>query len=309
FLDNATGSMSVEYGTVDLRTILENQEAGPSLSPGDILIVRTLADRRVHITLRGAFRTTGAFTLPAGSKVSDAIRLAGGVLPEAFPRGMRLFRKSEAEVAQQFLNDMIRRVEASIAVNRRAALEADEEARADAERDLARQEALLLQMRRASATGRMAGIDFPRILEGDANADIVLQDGDVLELPERPGAIRILGEVMTPGSIAFLPGLSVKELIRRSGGYTRQADKDAVFVVRADGSVVATAQGDTLAWDAERRSWTRATLSSIKLEEGDTVIIPADLRYRDSQRRIIRDWTQIMFQVAATIGTIAVIAK
>jgi len=121
--------------------------------------------------------------------------------------------------------------------------------------------------------------------------------------------VRILGEVMVPGSLVFSPGLTAKELIRRSGGITRQADEDSVFVVRADGSVVATAQGDTLAWDHERRRWARTTLSGLKLEEGDAVIIPADVRYQDSQRRIIRDWSQIMFQVAATVGTIAVLGK
>jgi hypothetical protein len=39
------------------------------------------------------------------------------------------------------------------------------------------------------------------------------------------------------------------------------------------------------------------------------VIIPADVRYKASGRVIARDWSQIMFQVAATVGTIAVLGK
>jgi hypothetical protein len=191
--------------------------------------MRTTADGRVRVTLAGQFRSTGTFIVPAGATLGQIAKLAGGTLPEAFPRGARLFRKQESEVAKPFLTDLLRRTETSLAINKRAALDAEDD--------------------------------------------------------------------------------EAKDVIKRSGGLTHQADEDAVFVGRADGSVIATAQGDTLAWDHERRRLTRTSLSGLKLLEGDAVIIPADVRYLDSNRRIVRDWTQIMFQVAATVGTIAVIAK
>lgn len=307
---DAQGARVTSSTAIDLRPILAGSEPGPELQPGDALMIRTTADARVRVTLIGQFRSTGTFTVPGGTTLGQVVTLSGGLLPEAFPRGARLFRVQEAEVAKQFLQDLVRRTETSLAINKRAALDADdEEGKADAARNLARQEVELIQLRQATATGRMAGIDLARILGGDVAVDQLLQDGDRLELPPRPGTVRILGEVMVPGSLVFVPGLTAKELIKRSGGLSRQADEDSVFVVRADGSVVATAQGDTLAWDRERRRWARTTLSGLKLEEGDAVIIPADVRYQDSNRRVIRDWTQIMFQVAATVGTIAVLGK
>ncbi len=307
---DASGQRTAVTITIDLRPILVGRETGVALQPGDSLIIRTTADARIRVVLKGQFRNTGTFTLPAGSTLGHAVQLAGGVMPEAFARGTKLFRVQEAEVAKQFLAELVRRTETTLAINKRAALDADDdEAKADAARNIARQETELVQLRQASATGRMAGVDLARILSGDAAADQVLQDGDRIELPAKPGSVRILGEVMVPGSLIFTGNLTAKELIRRSGGLSRQADEDAVFVVRADGSVVATAQGDTLAWDHERRRWARTTLSGLKLEEGDAVIIPADVRYQDSNRRIIRDWSQIMFQVAATVGTIAVLGN
>ena len=307
---DANGARSATTIAVDLRPILAGRETGPVLQPGDAVMVRSTADARVRVTLSGQFRSTGTFTIPAGSTLGQVVTLAGGLLPEAFPRGARLFRASEAEVAKQFLADLLRRTEVSLSINKHAALDADDdEAKTDAARNVARQEVALAQLRQATATGRMAGIDLGRILGGDATADQVLQDGDRLELPAKPGTVRILGEIMVPGSLVYATGLSAKDLIRRSGGLTRQADEDSVFVVRADGGVVASAQGDTLAWDHERRKWARTTLSGLKLEEGDAVIIPADVRFQDSTRRVARDWTQIMFQVAATVGTIAVLAK
>jgi protein involved in polysaccharide export with SLBB domain len=155
----------------------------------------------------------------------------------------------------------------------------------------------------------MGGVNLEQILAGKAEADQVLQNGDLIDLPPRPGTIRVLGEVMVPGSLVFVENLSVRDVIARSGGLTRQADEDSVFVARADGSVVATAQGNAVAWDPDRRRWQRTSLRGIKLQEGDAILVPAYVRYVDSSRRIVRDWTQIMFQIAATVGTIALVAK
>jgi polysaccharide biosynthesis/export protein len=304
------GQRTAQRLSIDLRPILREDLPGPQLQPGDAVVVRSTADARVRITLEGEFRNTGTFTVPAGTTIGQIISMAGGLLPEAFPRGARYFRMQEAEVAHAFLDDLIRRTEASLNVTKRSAMDApDDESKDEVARSVAKQESALIQLRQATATGRVAGIDFVRILANDATADQVLQDGDRLSMPPRPGTVRILGEIMMPGSLVLADELSVKDVVRRSGGYTRQADQEAVFVVRADGSVVASAQGDTLAWDHERRRWARTTLASLKLEEGDAVIIPADVRYKDTNRRVVRDWSQIMFQIAATVGTIAIVAK
>lgn len=303
------GARTAQTIPIDLRPVLEGKDQGMGLQSGDAVIIRSTSDARVRVSLSGHFRNTGVFTVPSGTTLGQLVALAGGIEPEAFPRGAKVFRVQEAEAAKQFINDLIRRAEVALAISNRASIEADEEAKDEASRNIARQEADLAQLRKSTATGRMAGIDLEGILAKRDGADIVLQDGDKVELPAKPGTVRILGEIMMPCSQVFAEGLSARELIRRSGGFTRQADQDSVFVVRADGSVVATAQGDTLAWDYERRRWARASLSSLKLLEGDAVIIPADVRYQDSTRRVVRDWTQIMFQVAATVGTIAVLGQ
>lgn len=309
YLD-AEGQRTAERLTIDLRPILREDRAGPALQTGDAVVIRAIADARVRVLLEGEFRNTGSFTVPAGTTIGQVVAMAGGPSPEAFVRGARYFRQQEALVAQEFIADLVRRSETSLEITKRSATDApDDEARTDIARDIARHEGELAQLRRATATGRVAGIDFARILAGDAAADQVLQDGDRLSMPPRPGTVRVLGEIMVPGSLVLAEGLSVKDVVRRSGGYTRQADQEAVFVVRADGSVVASAQGDTLSWDHERRRWARTSLASLKLLEGDAVIIPADVRYKESTTRVFRDWSQIMFQIAATVGTIAVVGN
>ena len=125
----------------------------------------------------------------------------------------------------------------------------------------------------------------------------------------RPGTVRVLGEVMTPGSIRFEDALQVQEVIQRSGGLTQQADENRIFVVRADGSVVASAAFSGTAWDPIDRRWVRTNIKKITLLEGDTVLVPPDLEYRINGMQLAKDWSQILFQVAATVGTIAVVGN
>jgi hypothetical protein len=97
--------------------------------------------------------------------------------------------------------------------------------------------------------------------------------------------------------------------MRRSGGLSQQADKKRTFVVRADGSVVAAAGFQGTYWDRNKRQWVRVSLDRIVLEEGDSVVVPPDLEYSPSGIVLAKDLSQILFQVAAAAGTVAVLAK
>jgi len=106
----------------------------------------------------------------------------------------------------------------------------------------------------------------------------------------------------------FGAGLNVRTLIARSGGYTQQADRRRVFVVRADGAVVATAAGRGLAWSGAKRGWISTKTTTVPLEEGDTATAPPDLTFKPSKMVIAKDLTQILFQIAVAAATVIAIA-
>jgi polysaccharide export outer membrane protein len=135
-----------------------------------------------------------------------------------------------------------------------------------------------------------------------------LRNGDVIDIPSRPGTVRVYGEVMSPTSLRFESNLKVDTVVARSGGYSQQADRQRVFVVRADGSVVATGSGKGTEWNTDKRSWMATTLSSISLREGDAVIVPPDLTYKPSWRVVAKDLTQILFQVSVAAATVIAVA-
>ncbi len=302
------GNRSVERARIDLKAVLLG-DPGPTLGSGDTLVIRRRADERVTVQLLGEVRNAGEFTVPAGTSLSAIIALAGGLTERAFPEGAALYRESEKAAAIEHLKDLAQRLEGAVTVNKRrlsdAPLDAD---RAGLQATIANQEAELVRIRTAQATGRLAGLHFADLIVGKAN-DLQLHRGDVLHVPTRPGTVRVLGEVMSPGSIRFEGEMRPSAMIQRSGGLTRHADEDRIYVVRADGTVVASANGHGTSWSSDERRYVRTSFRSLDLKEGDTVIVPPDLRYKESGLRIAKDITQILFQVAAATGTVAILAK
>ncbi len=69
-------------------------------------------------------------------------------------------------------------------------------------------------------------------------ADIEVRAGDTLVIPKRPGYVMVTGQVFNPTAVSFRPGRSAKWYLGQSGGPTQVADKKAIFVIRADGSVM-----------------------------------------------------------------------
>lgn len=69
-------------------------------------------------------------------------------------------------------------------------------------------------------------------------ADLVLEEGDVIIVPETPSTVTIAGAVMVPSAVLFVPGKNVGYYIDRSGGFTVDVAKDRVLLIRASGEVM-----------------------------------------------------------------------
>jgi len=100
----------------------------------------------------------------------------------------------------------------------------------------------------------------------DTAADITVRDGDELFIPKNPSTILVTGQVFNPTAIGVQDGRSARWYLSQAGGLTPMADKKAVFVVRADGSVI-SAKNNNDGW------WAGDPLS-VSLRSGDTVIVP-----------------------------------
>jgi hypothetical protein len=110
-------------------------------------------------------------------------------------------------------------------------------------------------------------IDLPRTLRSEtgSGADIVMRNGDLLVVPKYQQEVTVIGEVQNSTSHLYRPELGRDDYISLSGGVTRKADKSKIYVVKANGSVVAS----------EGNRWFRRG-DNVQIKPGDTVVVPMD---------------------------------
>jgi len=95
--------------------------------------------------------------------------------------------------------------------------------------------------------------------------DVTLRNGDELFIPKVKQEVTVVGEVQNSTAHLFRSGLSREDYIALSGGTTDRADIKRVYVVRADGSVIAS-KGRWLGRQGDA-----------SIQPGDTIVIPLDV--------------------------------
>jgi polysaccharide export outer membrane protein len=222
-----------------------------------------------------------------------------GLSSRAYVPGIRLLRKSLQVEQQQRLDGILERmkVEADRAAQNAAAGAVDSAAIELAKTQLEGNRRVISKLSAVKAEGRLvlargglrSGIELP---------DITLQDGDVLEVPERSQVVSVFGAVFNQSSFLYSPGASVDEYVRMAGGSTREADTSRVYVIRAGGEVVPVGKG-----------WVSGLLGSFGAVDalpGDTVVVPIDFeRVRLSKE--LRDWAQIFYQMSLGVAGLKVL--
>jgi len=109
--------------------------------------------------------------------------------------------------------------------------------------------------------------------------------------------MEVLGAVNNDNALIYRPGATVAEYLAQAGGPTRDADMRRIFVICADGSVVA---GLDSHW--------KSTMKSMRLMPGDAVVVPNRLYY-SSFLHGLRDWSQVFSQFALGVAAAKVLSE
>lgn len=141
-------------------------------------------------------------------------------------------------------------------------------------------QSLMAQIKGAKAVGRLV-IDLPRLESNPSGSmyDVVLHGGDMLGVPRYEQQVTVIGEVQTATSHLYNPKLTRDDYIGMSGGVTRRADRRKIYVVRANGSVVASGGG----------GWFQLSRSEVTIRPGDTIVVPLDTEHIPA----LPLWTQV----------------
>jgi len=225
------------------------------------------------------------------------LRRAGGITAEGYPFGAIFKRKEVKDSENKNARLLITKTQAQIMQNTAsktaAALTPEEAQFAKSEQSLGQGLLENLKAMQEMNEGRVVISITPNIEEwAGSNYDLLLQDGDSLIIPKRPQEVLILGEVHAPGAQIHLPGMTVSDYLARTGGVTRYADKDQIYVVQANGYSYGADSPPTVG-DLEKGT----------LHAGDTIFVPQKVE-RDAAMRNMKDILDMLFKTAVIFATI-----
>jgi len=258
-------SRKAELIKIDLRKVLENDAAANiPLQPFDYLMIKEvpLWGAQEEVEIAGEVRFPGRYPIHRGETLQSVMARAGGLTDLAFMEGAVFTREDLKQREKKQLETLAKRLETDIAA---VSLMAAQETGKDANQSLNVGQSLLANLRDAKPIGRLV-INLDRSMGAKAGSeqDIVLKDGDRLLVPRITQEVTVIGEVQSTTSHLFKRNLSRDEYIAMSGGLTPRADRNHIFVVRADGSVV-THSGN---------AWFNS--GGVDIKTGDTIVAPLD---------------------------------
>jgi polysaccharide export outer membrane protein len=276
------------------------------LMPGDVVTVFSKSDvgapierRATVVSLEGEFAHAGVYQARRGETLRGLVMRVGGLTPDAYIYGAEFTRESTRKEQEERLKKALNQLEEDVqraAASRARNVTSTEDAAA-LEQQAKAQQAIINRLRGLKPTGRIV-LQLPVHANAANLPDIALEDGDRLIVPARPATVSVFGSVFNESSFLYGPNKSVSDYISLAGGPRKEADKDSIYVIRADGSVVSNRNTGFLA----------ASLDSTQLMPGDAIVVPEDFT-RTTWTKDLKDWTQIFYQFGLGAAALKVIRQ
>jgi protein involved in polysaccharide export with SLBB domain len=267
-------------GDIGWREVTANEAATRKAQRGDVVrilsqvgIARPLRQQPVLVTVSGEVARPGRYYVQPGTQMAAVLAEAGGLTSEAFPYASVITRESVKHQQRLSYDRAIDDVELLLAsqpvtsVNRAQLVQPG---------NLALIRNIVDQLRRREPDGRLV-FDLP-VDAASLPGDLILENNDVVHIPARPVTVGVFGAVPSPASFAYRNGATVGDFVRSAGGVQKIGDRKEIFVVRANGTVL-----------ADRRS----VLNAPALP-GDLVYVPIDANRGEFWARL-RDITGTLF--------------
>lgn len=277
------------------KAVLENDLSNNILlQPGDVVTIFSKADIHVpvakqtkYVRLEGELQNVGVYSVEPGETLRQLVARVGGMTPDAYLYGAEFTRESTRIAQQKKKDEALDRMERDLersAAYRAQSLLSPEDA-ASVKVDVESRRAVLKKLREIKATGRIVLEMPPEAEQIKELPELALEDGDRFIVPAVPSTVSVIGAVYNENAFMFKPDKRVSDYLAQSGGTTRDADEDSLYVVHADGAISSKRQS----------GWLLGSLEGERLMPGDAVVVP-ERTEKVSWAKGIKDWTQILYQ-------------
>jgi protein involved in polysaccharide export with SLBB domain len=195
---------------------LETGSADIKLQSFDAVIVRKNPGYRTqtNVTVEGEVAFPGSYVLiNKNDRISDVIKRAGGLTLQAYQSGGYVTRKNNKTVVNQLNTEKINKIQETLKDTTKKVEE-------QVERSFDR-----------------IAIDVKKILLAPGSKeDFVLEEGDVITIPQEKMDVRISGQVLFPTRVVYQEHLNLKHYLGRAGGVTDNAKKSKIYVLYPNGN-------------------------------------------------------------------------
>lgn len=268
----ASGVTHVAISTVkDGESVFDyvtlEQLQGITITDGDVMTFKSdLNERNITVNISGIHSGPSALTVNRRATLSQVLDLIE-VDPEMSAyQSIYLKRESIAERQKASIQESLRRLEAEFLT---ASSSTDSESRIRA------QEAQLI----SNFVNKMTHIEPHGTLVVAQNgriADIALENDDTIVIPRNSPTVLVTGEVRLPRAFLWQSGLSPADYIKQAGGFSNNANRTLVLLVKLDGRVVEA--------------------SSSRIEPGDELIVLPEAPTKNLQ--LATSITDILYKIA-----------
>ena len=263
------GGLTGQHRAVPITAALAGDSgSNVPLSNGDVLTIRQLPnwnDIGASIAVKGEVAHPGTYGIRPGEKLSSILERAGGFGPLAYPYGAVLMRREVREIEMNARSELVRRMKQE-QLNLKNLPDTDTDQKNAKMTVIAQTETTIEQLQANPPIGRVVVH-----IQSDVNAwrntasDIPVRAGDVVVIPKKADYVTVNGQVFNPTAVGYRPGRNARWYLSQAGGMTQLANKKAVFVIRADGSVLAAKNNSGF--------WSGDPLNAA-LKPGDSIVVP-----------------------------------
>ncbi len=240
--------------------------ANVEIADGDeVLVTSDRYPGTILVRVEGAQLGERTLVLPYGARLKDAIaRLKPA--PQARIEALQLFRRSVAERQKQLIETSLRSLE-TYALTARSAT-SEEAALRTREGDQILK--FIERARQVQPRGQVL------LAQGSDAGDTLLENGDVINIPQQSNLVLVSGEVLFPNALVFDTRADVDAYVGRAGGFTQGADRARIVVLHQDGSVSPDAR-------------------QVALRAGDEIMVLPKIETKNIE--VTRGITQIVYQI------------
>ncbi|GAB3330381.1 SLBB domain-containing protein [Larkinella ripae] len=257
---------------VDRDLSIKSTDSKFPLFPYDQVIVRRSPNyqEQTFVNVDGEVVMPGEYPIiTKDQRISDLIKMAGGLSPFAYPEGATLVRtiqlsEAEQQMRQQTITELAD--DSPKAVVKAGAVDQSQE--------------------------QQIGISLRKILNSPGSTeDMILQEGDVLRIPKQLETVRVGGEVLLPTTAKFRKGQTFQDYISQAGGFTSRSARKRAYVVYANGSA-----------DRTRRFAFFNVYP--RVEPGSEIIVPQSTKGELTPLQIIQSTTGIAGSIIGLVTTL-----